>query len=153
MGVLLDSYKELISKQEDGLLSINEVEEELSSAIVYRVQDNLEGNWSTVNNHSAYDTEEQAQEQINMNVEFGYKTSNFRISTESASEFQSERPKMFITEKTSYGRTLFYPACQKAKTYAETLGRKTLSKSQLKFMEEMGVKVECQTYDYWQSRY
>ena len=94
MGVLLDGYKDLISKQEDGLLTIEEVEEELSS-----------------------------------------------------------RPKMYIKEKTSYGRTLFYPACYKSRTYAETLGRKTLSIHQLKFMEEMGIKVECQTNDYWHSRF
>lgn len=97
MGVLLDGYKDLISKQEDGLLTIEEVEEEISF-----------------------------------------------------------RPKMYIEEKNSYGRTLLYPACERSKEYAQELGKKTFSKSNLQFIESLGIKVECLDLHspiYWQSRF
>ena len=61
--------------------------------------------------------------------------------------------RLYIQEKTSYGRTLFYPACERAKEYAQELGRKTFSKSNLHFIESLGIKVSCKSNDYWQSRY
>ena len=61
--------------------------------------------------------------------------------------------RLYITEKTSYGRTLFYPACERAKEYARELGKKTFSKSNLHFIESLGIKVACKTNDYWLSRY
>ena len=61
--------------------------------------------------------------------------------------------RLYITEKTSYGRTLFYPACERAKEYARELGKKTFSKSNLHFIESLGIKVACKTNDYWMSRY
>ena len=63
------------------------------------------------------------------------------------------RERLYIQEKTSYGRTLFYPACERAKEYAQELGRKTFSKSNLHFIESLGIKVSCKSNDYWQSRY
>jgi len=64
-----------------------------------------------------------------------------------------DRQRLYIQEKTSYGRTLFYPACERAKEYAQELGRKTFSKSNLHFIESLGIKVSCKSNDYWQSRY
>ena len=64
-----------------------------------------------------------------------------------------ERQKLYIQEKTSYGRTLFYPACERAKEYAQELGKKTFSKSNLHFIESLGIKVACKTNEYWLSRY
>ena len=64
-----------------------------------------------------------------------------------------DRQSLYIQEKTSYGRTLFYPACERAKEYAQELGRKTFSKSNLHFIESLGIKVSCKSNDYWQSRY
>ena len=68
----------------------------------------------------------------------------------------NDRECMFIEEKNSYGRTLLYPACERSKEYAQELGKKTFSKSNLQFIESLGIKVECLDLHspiYWQSRF
>jgi hypothetical protein len=43
--------------------------------------------------------------------------------------------------KSSYGRSLAYPACDKAKIFAGMLGAKTLTRSALKAIEALGFTI------------
>lgn len=52
--------------------------------------------------------------------------------------------KITLTLKSSYGRTLAYPADATAETFARMLGVKTLTRSAINHIKSLGFEVETQ---------
>jgi hypothetical protein len=48
---------------------------------------------------------------------------------------------ILIKAKSVYGKFFFYPACEKAKIFAELVNKKTLTYSDLDAIERLGYKV------------
>lgn len=50
--------------------------------------------------------------------------------------------KIQVTERSVYGNTLVYPVCEKAKTFAAMLGKKTLTPADLNHIKALGFSIE-----------
>lgn len=62
---------------------------------------------------------------------------------------ENTKPKLQFRYQSVYGKDLFYPANQLAETICKTAKRKTLTKSELKDLENGGFEVsEFQVYQY-----
>jgi len=51
--------------------------------------------------------------------------------------------KIQLTLKSSYGRTLAYPACDKSQIFADLLHSKTLTRANLRHIEALGFTIEA----------
>lgn len=61
---------------------------------------------------------------------------------EQAERLIMEQQTVRITVKQVYGRTLYYPENQTARTFADLIAQKTFTGEHLKLMEALGFKVE-----------
>jgi hypothetical protein len=52
---------------------------------------------------------------------------------------------IFVNVKNVYGNTLYYPACEKSKIFAEIAGSKTLTLDTIEQIEKLGTLVLAET--------
>lgn len=52
---------------------------------------------------------------------------------------------IFVNVKNVYGNTLYYPACEKSKIFAEIAGSKTLTLDAIEQIKKLGTKVTAET--------
>jgi hypothetical protein len=52
-----------------------------------------------------------------------------------------EQKEITIEAKDVYGRTLYYPACEKAKLFAKLIDKKTLTPETLEIAEKLGYTI------------
>lgn len=52
--------------------------------------------------------------------------------------------KILIQIKSVYGNEMIYPVCENAKRFAALAGKKTLSRSDLKIIKDLGFEIEIQ---------
>lgn len=55
-----------------------------------------------------------------------------------------EQKEITIKSKDVYGRTLYYPACEKAQLFAQLIGKKTLTPETIEIVEELGYTINIQ---------
>lgn len=53
-----------------------------------------------------------------------------------------------IEVKSSYGKTVIYPACPDAETFAKLAGTRTLTKHTLELVEQLGYEIITYTPDW-----